>query len=56
LWNQEAQTDRTINNNKLDIIICDNEKGTYMLIDVEILGDKNVINKIAEKILMCKQM
>jgi len=36
LWNQKLQTDRTIPNNKPDIIICDNEKGTCMLIDVAI--------------------
>ena len=34
---QQLQTDRTIPNNKLDIIIRDNEKGTCMLIDVAIL-------------------
>ena len=33
LWNQQVRTDRTIPNNKPDIIINDNEKGTYMLID-----------------------
>jgi len=37
------QTDRTIPNNKPDIIIRGNEKGTCMLIDVAISGDKNVI-------------
>ena len=31
LWNQQAQTDRTIPNNKPEIIICDNEKRTCML-------------------------
>jgi hypothetical protein len=46
-----VQTDRTIPNNKLDIIIHDNEKGTCMLIDAEIAGDINVIKKEAEKIL-----
>jgi hypothetical protein len=35
LWNQQVQTDRTVpSNNKPDIIIRDNEKGTCMLIDV----------------------
>jgi len=34
LWNQQVQTDRTILNNKPDIIIRDNEKRTCMLIDV----------------------
>jgi hypothetical protein len=54
LWNQQVQTDRTIPNNKPDIIIWDNEKGTCMLIDIAILGDRNVIKKEAEKILKHK--
>jgi len=33
LWNKQVQTDRTIPNNKPDIISRDNEKGTCMLID-----------------------
>jgi len=45
LWNQQVQTDRTIPNNKSDIIIRDNEKRTCMLIDVAISGDTNVIKK-----------
>ena len=45
LWNQQVQTDRTIPNNKPHIIIRDNEKGTCMLIDVAISGDRNVIKK-----------
>ena len=44
MWNQQIQTDRNISN-KPDIIIRDNEKGTCMLIDVEISGDRNVIKK-----------
>ena len=40
LWNQKGQTDRTLPNNKQDIIICGNVKGTCMLIDVAISGDK----------------
>jgi len=51
MWNQQVQTDRTIPNNKLDIIICDNEKKTCMLLDVAISGDGNEIKKEAEKIL-----
>ena len=43
--NQQVQTDRTIPNNKPDIIIRDNETGTCMLIDVAISGDRNVIKK-----------
>jgi len=39
LWNQLVQTDRTIPNNKPDIIIQDNENRTCMLIDVAIPGD-----------------
>ena len=45
LWNQQVQTDRTIPSNKPDIITRVNEKGTYMLIDVAISGERNVIKK-----------
>jgi len=56
LWNQQVQTDRTILNNKPDIIIHDNEKGTCMLIDVAISGDRNVIKKEPEKTLKYKDL
>ena len=56
LWNQPVQTGRTIPNNKPDIIIRDNEKGTCMLIDVAISGDRNVIKKETEKILKYKDL
>jgi hypothetical protein len=49
LRNQQVKTGRTIPNNKPDIIIRDNEKGTCMLIDVSISGGRNVIKKEAEK-------
>ena len=55
-WNQQIQTDRTIPNNKPDITIRDNEKGKYMLINVEISGDRYVIKKEAEKILKYKDL
>jgi hypothetical protein len=51
-----VQTDRNIPNNKPDIIIRDNEKGTCMLIDVAISGDRNVIKKEVEKILKYKDL
>ena len=50
LWNQKIQTDRIIPNNKPDITIRDNEKGTSMLIDIVNSGDRNVIQKETEKI------
>ena len=50
------QTDRTILNNKPDIIIRDNEAGTCMFIDAAISGDRNVIKKEAEKILKHKDL
>ena len=56
LCNQQVQTDRTIPNNKPDIIIRDNEKGTVALIDVGISGDRNVIKEEAEKILKYKDL
>jgi hypothetical protein len=55
LWNQQVQTDRTIPNNKLVIIIRDNE-GTCMLTNVAIRSDRNVITKEAEKILKYKDL
>jgi hypothetical protein len=51
-----VQTDRTIPNNKLDIVIRGNEKGTCMLIDVAIPEDKNVIQKEAQNILKYKDL
>ena len=54
LQNQQVQTDRTVPNNKPDIIIRDNENGTCTLIHVAISGDTNVIKKEAEKILKYK--
>jgi hypothetical protein len=50
LWNQQVQTDRTIPNNKVNNIMHDDEKGTCIVIDVAISGDRNVIKKEAEKI------
>jgi glycosylphosphatidylinositol transamidase (GPIT) subunit GPI8 len=56
LWNQQVQTDRTITNNKPDIIIRDNEKRTCMLIDIAIPGDRSVIKNEAEEILKYKDL
>jgi len=56
LWNEQARIDRTIPNNKPDIINRDNEKETYLLIDVDIPGDRNVIKREAEKILKYKDL
>jgi hypothetical protein len=56
LWNQQVQTDRTILNNKPDIIIRDNERRTCTLIDVAIPGDRNVIKKEAKNILKYKDL
>jgi len=56
LWNQQVQTNRSIPSNKPDIINRDNEKGTCMLTDVAISGDRNVIKKEAEKILKYKDL
>ena len=55
LWNK-VQTDKSIHINKPDIIICDNEKDTYVLTDAANSGDRNVIKKEAEKILKHKTL
>jgi hypothetical protein len=49
-----VRTDRTVPNNKPDIISRDNKQGTCILTDVAISGDRNVIKKKAEKILRYK--
>jgi len=51
LWNQQVQTDRTVPNNKPDIIIRDNEKGTCMLIIITSnnRGDWDYISKSFRK-------
>jgi hypothetical protein len=54
--NNNNNNNNNIPNNKPDIIFRDNEKGTYMLIDVAISGDGNVIEKEAEKILKYKDL
>jgi len=51
LWNQQVRTDRTIDNNKPDIIIRDDKQETCILTEVVITGDRNVIKRGAEKIL-----
>jgi hypothetical protein len=56
LWNKQVQTDRTILNNKPDIIVSDSERRTYTLIDVAISGDRSMIKKEAEKILKYKDL
>jgi hypothetical protein len=56
LWNQQAETDNAIPSNKPDIVIRDNERGTCMLVDVAIPGDRNVIQTEAEKILKYKDI
>ena len=56
LWNQQVQTGRTIPNNKPDIIIRGNEKGTCMLIDFAISVDRNMIKKEADNILKYKYL
>jgi len=49
-----VHTDRTIANNKPDIIMRNNDNGTCVLIGVAIYGDRNVIKSEAEKILKYK--
>jgi hypothetical protein len=45
LWIEQVQTNRTDPNNKPDIILRDNEEGTCMSVD------RNIIKREAEKIL-----
>jgi hypothetical protein len=56
LWNQQLQTDRTNPNNTQDIIIDDNERGTILLKEFAVSVDRNVIRKVAEMIIKCKDL
>ena len=56
LWNQQVRNDGTAASNKPDIIITDNKQGTRMLMDVAIRGDRNMIKKGAEKILIFENL
>ena len=47
----QVRTNRTKSNNKSDIIIRNNEEGTYLLIGVSISADGNVIKRDAKIIL-----
>jgi hypothetical protein len=49
-WNQKVRTAWIIHNNKLDIMIRDNNQEACMLLDVAVPRDRNVIKKEAEKI------
>jgi len=51
-----VKTDRTIPYNKPDIVIRDNERGTCVLTDFAISGDRNMIKKKANKILTYKDL
>jgi len=51
-----VQTDRTVPNNKPDIIFRDNKQGTCMSMDGAISAGKNVIKREAEKILKYKKL
>jgi len=41
LWNQKLQTERTIPNNKSDITLRENEKGTLLLQKTEMLQERS---------------
>jgi hypothetical protein len=50
------KTNRTTPNNKADILIRGNEKGTCILVDTVISGPRNVTKIEAEKILKYKDL
>jgi hypothetical protein len=56
LWTLQMQTDRSTPNNRLDITIHDNAKGTYIQIEVAVSRDRNVFKKEVEKILECMEI
>jgi len=49
LRNQAVHIDRKVTANRLDIIIKNKKEKTYILIDVAIPADRNVVQKEVEK-------
>ena len=56
LWNQAVHTDTEVTANRPDIIIKNNKEKTWILIDVAIPADRNVVQKEAEKNLKYKSL
>lgn len=56
LWNQQIITDRTVRNNKPDIVLKDLHKKETLLIDVAIPNDATVARKESEKILKYRDL
>jgi hypothetical protein len=48
--NQQVKYDRTVPDNKTEIVIGGNEKGICLLIDKATLGDRHMLKTEAEKI------
>jgi hypothetical protein len=51
LWKQQVHNDATIPNNKLDLIVCSNEKGAHTLIDAATSEERKMFKKEAKKLL-----
>jgi hypothetical protein len=49
LWNQGVKTDREVLTNRPDIIIKNKKDRIFLLVDVVIPSDRNVIRKESEK-------
>lgn len=56
LWNHAVCTDREVTTNRSDKIIQNKEKKTYLLIDVAVPADRNVVQKEVEKMLKYKSL
>jgi hypothetical protein len=56
LWNQGIQTDREVLANRPDIIIENMKDKIFLLIDVAILPERNIIQKEPEKKLKYKNL
>ena len=56
VWDQQMQTDTTLCDSKPNILIRDYEKGTGLVIDSDMSGDRNVVNKETEQILKYKDL
>jgi len=56
LWNKQVRKERSTPKNKPKNIIGENNKGTCLLIDVALLGDRKIISKETENNLKYKDL
>ena len=55
LWDFSINTDRTIKENRPDIVVRDHEKKSCLLIDMTVPSDRNILLKELDKLSNYKE-